>query len=376
MELPSFKLEEFLKKYEFSCRYLLCASDVEPWSLKEILALADEESFTLWESLHLGYTEVPGLPLLRKEIAKLYTTLDQDHVFTTAGAEEGIYCAMQALLSPGDHVIAFSPSYQSLEVLPKVLGAEMTMIKLDPLENWKISFEQLQGAFRPSTKLVVINCPHNPTGALLEREVFEGLIELARGCGAYILSDEVYRFLEMDPVKRLPAMADAYERGVSLNVMTKAFGLAGLRIGWVASRDREVLEKIGAYKLYLSICNSGPSEILALMALRAKEEILERNREIIQTNLSLLERFFERHSVSLRWVRPEGGTMVFPELLLSIPIDQFTERLVAETGVLIMPGTIFDVPGNFFRMGFGRKNMPEVLHHFEQFILNNEMCCK
>ncbi len=194
------------------------------------------------------------------------------------------------------------------------------------------------------------------------------MIALARERGTYIFSDEVYRYLEIDESKRLPAMADAYEKGISLNVMTKAFGLAGLRIGWLASQDRQVLEEAGSYKFYTSICNSAPSEILAIIALKAKDQLLKKNREIVLSNLQILESFFERNSSSLRWVRPESGTIAFPELLLPISIDQLCERLVEKAGVLIMPGSIFDYPGNFFRIGFGRKNMPHVLERFEKFL--------
>jgi aspartate/methionine/tyrosine aminotransferase len=371
MKIPHFKLEEFWKKHEFSAPYLLCPSDAEPWSLKELLTLADSETRHLWDALHLGYTESPGLPLLREEIAQLYSSIDKDQILTTAGAEEGIYCAMQSLLSPGDHVIAISPCYQSLETLPKALGAEVTFITLDPLKKWKMDIEELKSAFRSSTRLLVLNYPHNPTGALLDQQVFETMIDLAKAVGAYIFSDEVYRYLEIDESKRLPAMADAYEKGISLNVMTKAFGLAGLRVGWLASRDAAFLEKTASYKLYTSICNSAPSEILALIALRSKAAILKRNRGIMMDNLQLLDQFFERHKASFGWIRPESGTMAFPELLLPISADQFVQRLVEESGILVMPGSVFDFPGNFFRIGFGRKNMPEILERFEDFLKNN-----
>ena len=368
MKLPAFKLEEFWKKYEFSAPYLLCPSDAETWGLKELLKLADPESMTLWDNLQLGYTESPGLPILREEIAKLYTSLDKDCILTTAGAEEGIYCAMHSLLSAGDHVITISPSYQSLETIPRALGADSTTVVLDPKKNWKLDREQLIQAFRPTTKLLIINCPHNPTGTLFDKQIYETMIALARSSGAYIFSDEVYRYLEIDESKRLPAIADAYEKGISLNVMTKSFGLSGLRIGWLASRDADFLQKVGSYKLYTSICNSAPSEILALIALRAKQVILKRNREIMMNNVKLLDLFFERNSSFMKWNRPESGPIAFPELLLPISVDAFTEQLVKEAGILIMPGTVFDFPGNYFRIGFGRKNMPEILERFERYL--------
>lgn len=371
-DIPVFKLEEFWKKYEFSAPYLLCPSDAESWLLKDILAMADSESISLWENLSLGYTESPGLPILRKEIAGLYDSLEADHILTTAGAEEGIYCAMHSLISKEDHVVVVSPSYQSLETLPQVLGAEITFIHLQSANKWKLEFDQIQSAWRASTKLLILVCPHNPTGTLLEPDVYEKMISLARKTGAYIFCDEVYRFLEIDESKRLPAIADGYEKGISLNVMTKSFGLAGLRIGWLASKDVDFLQKANSYKMYTSICNSAPSEILALIALRSKNRILKRNREIVLRNVELLDEFVKRHPNSIRWVRPESGTIAFLELLLPISIDQFTEQLVKKTGVLIMPATIFDCPGNFFRVGFGRSSMPDVLNRFEQFLITYE----
>jgi len=368
MKIPPFKLEEFWKKYEFSSPYLLCCSDAESWKLHEILELVDPECKKLWDSLSLGYTESPGLPLLRKEIAKLYSQIDKEQVLTFAGAEEGIYCSMQALIEPGDHVIVIDPCYQSLKTLPETLGAHVTSILLDPKKGWQLEMSELKRAFLPTTKLLVLNCPHNPTGAILETEVFEGLIKLARKHGTYIFCDEVYRYLEIDERHRLPSIADAYEKGIALNVMTKAFGLAGLRIGWLATQNANFLQKAGSYKLYTSICNSAPSEILALIALRAKDKILKRNREIMLDNLEILASFMKRYQKVLSWDRPQSGTMGVVKLLLPIPIEKFAEELVKEMGVLIMPGSFFNLSGNFFRVGFGKKNMIEALDRFEQFL--------
>lgn len=368
MNIPAFKLEEFWKKYEFTAPYLLCCSDAESWKLNEILELADPESKKLWESLSLGYTESPGLPILRKEISHLYSSIDNDQVLTFAGAEEGIYCSMRTLVEPGDHVIVIDPCYQSLATLPQSFGADISRIALGSKNQWQLDLKEVETAFRSDTKLLILNYPHNPTGAVLTKEVFEGLIELARKRGAYIFCDEVYRYLEIDEAKRLPSIADAYEKGIALNVMTKAFGLAGLRIGWLATQDVDFLQKVGSYKLYTSICNSAPSEILALIALRAKDKILKRNRKVMLDNLKILDSFMKRHNDLLSWVPPQSGTMAVLELLLPVSIEKFSEELVEKMGVLIMPGNVFDLPGNFFRIGFGKKNMIEALDRFEQFL--------
>lgn len=372
MNIPLFKLEEFWKKYEFTTPYLLCCSDAETWGLEELISLADSNSKKLWQSLTLGYTEPPGHPVLRNEIAALYSSLSAEDVFTFAGAEEGIYCAMRVLIEPGDHVIIVDPCYQSLATLPKTFGAEVTAIQLKFENQWQLDLIEVQKAFRPNTKLLVLNYPHNPTGTILKRAVQDGLIALARTNGAYIFCDEVYRFLEVDEASRLPSIVDEYERGISLNVMTKSFGFAGLRIGWLATRDKSFLREVGSYKLYTSICNSAPSEILAIMALRVKEQILKRNRDVMLKNLQILDEFMKRNDKSLAWIRPQSGTMAVLKLLLPMSVETFAEDLVRTQGVLIMPGSVFDLPGNFFRIGFGKKNMGDILQRFESYLQQQE----
>lgn len=368
MNIPDFKLEEFWKKYEFTAPYLLCCSDAETWTLQELLAMADDDSKKRWDSLALGYTESNGHPILLEEIAHLYDSVKADEILTFAGAEEGIYCTMRVLVQPGDHVIVIDPSYQSLAALPKAFGAEVSSIKLKVENQWNLDLEEVKKAFRSNTKLVVLNYPHNPTGALLDRKVVNEIVQLARKNGTYIFCDEVYRYLEIDETRRIPSIADLYEKGISLNVMTKSFGLAGLRIGWLATKEKNLLRKIGSYKLYTSICNSAPSEILAVMALRVKDQILNRNRGIMLKNLQILEEFMQRNSSSLSWIRPQSGTVGLVKLLLPVSVDIFANDLVEKEGVLIMPGSVLDLPGNFFRIGFGRKNMPEVLKRLESYL--------
>lgn len=367
MKIPPFKLEEFWKKFEFTSPYLLCASDAEAWSVSELLELSDPESRKLWDNLILGYTEVEGHPKLREEISKLYSSLNKDQIITMAGGEEGIYCTLQTMLSKEDHVIVIEPCYQSLKTLCEV-KANLTSIFLDEKKEWKLSLKELEKAFQPNTKLIVINYPHNPTGSLLDKDTFEGMIDLARKNGAYIFSDEMYRYMEINQNDRLPSIADAYEKGITLFGMTKPFGLAGLRIGWLASKDENFLKEISRFKVYTSICNSAPSEVLALIALRSKEKILKRNRNIMKKNLTLLDQFFERNKSIIQWIRPQSGTVGVVKLLFDTDIELFCEKLLKEAGVLIMPGSVVDLPGNFFRIGFGRKNMPEVLGKFENFL--------
>lgn len=368
MRLPLFKLEDFLSQWEFKAPYLLCNSDPQTIPMSELISMADTESRHLWENLHLGYTETKGLPLLREEAASLCSNIDADGILMFAGAEEGIFCTMNTLVSPQDHVIAIVPAYQSLVDLPRSLGADVTTISLTAEQNWQLDMDAFTKAFRPDTKLVVLNYPHNPTGAVLDMPSLQKIIALCRKSGAYLFSDEVYRFMELDAKDRIPPIADLYEKGISLYVLSKAFGMAGLRIGWIACQDKEMLKKISRFKHYASICNSAPSEILALMALRAKDKILSKIHQIMRHNLILLEAFFEKNADLFRWVRPKGGCIGFVELLSDEPVEKFCMRLVERKGVLLMPAGIYDAPGNYFRIGFGRENMAEALEKLTEFI--------
>lgn len=365
MRIADFTLERFFARWEFAVRYVLCASDVQPFTLAELLALADDDSRARWEQLSLGYTESLGLPALRDEIAGLYLGLTPDDVITFAGAEEGIFVAMHALLSPGDHAVVVWPSYQSLHEVARSIGAEVTLVQLDP-RDWSLDVDAVAGAMRPNTKVIVINSPHSPTGAQLRGDELARLISVAELHGATLFSDEVYRFLEHGAPALSPA-AECSDRAMSLGVMSKAFGLAGIRVGWLAMRDAATRKRIAALKDYTTICNSAPSEILALIGLRARTRVVGRARSIIDSNLALLDDFFREHAERFAWVRPVAGSVCFPELLGG-DIDAFAAELVEREGVLLLPSSQFGYAANHFRLGYGRADMPAALERLASFI--------
>ncbi|MBA2381479.1 MAG: aminotransferase class I/II-fold pyridoxal phosphate-dependent enzyme [Chloroflexi bacterium] len=368
MRIPEFALERFFARWEFAVRHLLCASDVEGWRMADLLALADDEGAALWRDLQLGYTEAPGHPLLRAEIATLYEAIEPDDVLVFAGAEEAIFCLSNVLLGPGDHAVVTWPGYQSLYEVGRAAGADVSLHELREADGWALDPGRLIEALRPETRLVVVNAPHNPTGMLPSSAEWAHLTAALATRGIHLLADEVYRFLELDPADRLTAGADAYGRGISLGVMSKSFAMAGLRIGWLATRDRELLLRCAAMKDYTTICSSAPAEILALIGLRARDVVLERSRRIVADNLVELDRFFAGHADRLSWIRPRGGSIGFPRLLDDEPIDDFLARLVEAEGVLLLPGSQFGFPGNHFRIGFGREDLPAALTGFERFL--------
>ena len=370
--LPDFRLETYFSKWEFTARFHMCASDMESLSVKELLALAGDEDRRLWDELRLGYTETFGMPALRQAIANTYDNIDESELLTFAGAEEGIFAAMQVLLASDDHAIVITPNYQAAETVPGSI-CEVTGLALAPDDNWELDVAALREAIRPNTKVISINCPHNPTGKVFSHQTLEQIIAIARETGIYVFSDEVYRLLERSEGVRLPQVADIYERGLSLNVMSKAYGLPGLRIGWIATKDREVLSRMERAKHYLSICNSGPSEVLALIALNASDYILKRNHAIIDDNLILLNAFFADYPKRFEWTVPDGGCIGYPRYTGDDGVENFCKELVEQSGVLLLPASVYSsalnpTPTDRFRIGYGRANTGEGLQVLREFM--------
>jgi aspartate/methionine/tyrosine aminotransferase len=260
------------------------------------------------------------------------------------------------------------PGYQSLYEVGRAAGADVTLHELREADGWALDPERLIGALQPNTRLVVVNAPHNPTGMLPTAAEWRAVTDELAERGIDLLADEVYRFLELDSADPLVAAADAFERGVSLGVMSKSFALAGLRIGWLASRDRDLLARCAKIKDYTTICSSAPSEILALIGLRARDAVLDRSKRIVEANLVRLDRLFAERADRLSWVRPRGGSIGFPRLHDDEPIDTFAERLVDAEGVLLLPGSQFGFEGNHFRIGFGREDLPAAVAGLERFL--------
>ena len=369
MHFPEFKLETYLSRREFSAAYLLCCSDAETWTLSELLKLASPELQQRWEALPLGYDIPSGNATLRETIAQLYPGLGPENILCFAGAEEGIFCTFSRLFGDNTHAIALSPCYQSLRDLPKTFGAQVTDIALRFEDQWQPDLEAIRAAIRPDTQAIIVNSPHNPTGTMLSKENEQALINLCEEYGLTLFADEVYRLLGPKTTEWRAPIASQTGAGISLGVMSKSYGLAGLRVGWIASQNIELLHAIEQTKYYTSICNSVPSELLSCIALEARDTILARNGNIVDHNLSLLDSFMERHAERFSWVRPEGGCCGLVQDHGKENVETLADELLKATGVLIMPGSVYDLTSNTFRIGFGRKNMPEALEHFESFIL-------
>ncbi|MFO7890104.1 MAG: aminotransferase class I/II-fold pyridoxal phosphate-dependent enzyme [bacterium] len=368
MKIQPFKLERFFARFEFTVPFLLCCSDCEAISQKELLQLADEDSLEMWNDLKLGYTESLGHPVLREEITSLYKTVSPENVLVVI-PEEGIYITMNTVLREGDHVITTFPGYQSLYEIAYSLNCEVSRWCPEEKDGkWLFNLNSLRSLIKDNTRLVVINFPHNPTGAILESHELESLANLLREKSIILFSDEMYRFLEYDNEDRLVSACDMYDNAVSLFGMSKSFALAGLRIGWLTTKNTDLYQQCALYKDYTTICSSAPSEILAIMALRVREKILERNLNIIKNNLRLLDNFFKEYSEIFSWNRPKAGPIAFPKLNAEVNIEDFCLDLIEKKGVLLLPSNLYDYEGNNFRIGFARKNMPQALNKLKEYI--------
>jgi aspartate/methionine/tyrosine aminotransferase len=274
---------------------------------------------------------------------------------------------MHAALGAGDHIIVHSPCYQSLGEVAHSLGCEITRWTANEQNGWALDLDDLKRNIRSNTRAVVINTPHNPTGYLMAEDDFREVSRITQAQGIILFSDEVYRESEHDLGDRLPPACDINEQAVSLGVMSKTYGLPGLRIGWIATHNAEIRTKMATLKDYTTICNSAPSEFLAEVALRHRQKIAQRNLDIITSNLAILDNFFARHDEQFTWIRPKAGPMAFPRLV-GEDIASFCHELVTTSGVLLLPGTLYDDRGNHFRIGFGRKNFPEAVTRWEEFL--------
>ena len=358
--LPDFRLETYFSRWEFAARYHLTASDAQTMSLGELLEMADDDGRDRWESVTLGYTETYGLPALREAIASTYDQVSAADVLCFAGAEEGIYLAMRTLLEPGDHVVVVTPNYQAAETLPMSV-CEVSGVALRPEDGWALDVHEIEARLRPTTRMVSVNFPNNPTGAVPDAETWRRLAALCDERGIALFSDEVYRGLERPPRTPLPQATDLSPTALSVNVMSKAYGLPGLRIGWIACRDRAVLDRLERAKHYTSICNSAPSEILALIALRSRQRILERNRRIVAENIPVFDAFFAKFAELFEWEPPRGGCVCFPRYLGPDGVEAMCTELVEREGVLLLPASVYrsaltPTPTDRFRIGVGRRD--------------------
>ncbi|MFM7856107.1 MAG: aminotransferase class I/II-fold pyridoxal phosphate-dependent enzyme [Flammeovirgaceae bacterium] len=366
MHLTDFKLERYFAKYEFSTKYLLSSSDCDGYPLQYVLDCATPRERRLYDEIKLGYTDSSGSLFLREAIARQYKSIAPDQVVVTSPGEAN-FALMNVLLQAGDHVICMSPAYQSLYQIAEDLGARVSYWKPHH-EHWYYDVGELEKLVTPSTKLLIVNFPHNPTGFIPTCEEQQKLVAIAEKHNIVLFADEMYHQRVHDEKNQIPAFCDLYENAVSLWGMAKSFGLAGLRMGWLASHNQKLLQKVLAFKDYLTICNNPISEALTAIALNHKEKFIEPNLNKIRANIALFERFAHEEAKTFLFQKPKAGSTSFVQLVNGEAATHFSERVVQEAGIMLLPSEMFDYGTQHLRVGFGRASMPEVLEVLKKYL--------
>ena len=352
MKIRPFAVEEWMNAYETGARCNIAETCVDSISVDELFQLCGEDSTAFWKQFsarRLTYGDIEGAPAFREGICRLYKTLKPEEVVTTHGAAGGNHHVFYSLVEPGDRVISIMPTYQQLYSIPESYGAEVRLLNLTPENGYLPALEQLRELAVPGTKLICINNPNNPTGALMSTELLREIVEIAKSVDAYVLCDEVYRHLTQEDVW-CESIVDLYEKGISVSSMSKVFSLAGLRLGWIATHDEALRKAILSHRDYNHISCGMFDEALAAVALRHSDVILERNRGIVRENLSVLDAWVQSEP-RIHYQKPQAGTTALVYYDYAPDSYTFCTRMYHETGAFVTPGDCFEQPKSM-RIGY------------------------
>lgn len=366
MKIDEFKLERYFAKYEFSTKYLLSSSDCDGYSLEYILQCANSDELKLWNNLKFGYTDSAGSLFLREIIASQYKTMNTENIVVLSPGEAN-FILMNVALEAGDEVVCMAPAYQSLYQIAVNLGCKLKYWYPDE-ESLSYNIYDLDKLVSSKTKMLILNFPHNPTGFLPTREELDKIIDISRKNNVLLFSDEMYYKLVHNESDNIPSICDLYENSISLWGMAKSFGLAGLRLGWIATKRNDLIKKILSFKDYLTICNNAAGEVLSAIAINHKEKFINPNIDKIIKNKKLFESFVNKNSNLLSFNSPKAGSTALVKFNIKTSAYEYSEQMVKNTGIMLVPSEMFDYGTKHARIGFGRENFPEILEVWQRDI--------
>ncbi|MDO4650095.1 MAG: aminotransferase [Eubacteriales bacterium] len=359
MNIKPFAVEEWMNQYEVGAKYNIAETCVDSVSMDELFDLTGIDKAAFLEEFcarRLTYGDIEGLPELKKGICSLYKSLSIDEIVTTHGASGANHHVFYTLVQPGDRVISITPTYQQLYSIPESYGADVRYLHLTKENRYLPDLGELKSLLTPNTKLICINNPNNPTGALMSKKLLCEIVDLARQVDAYVLCDEVYRHLTQEDVW-CESIVDLYEKGISVSSMSKVFSLAGLRLGWIASHDHRFIRSCFSHRDYNLVSCGVFDESVASLALQKKDVLLKRNCQIVRNNLSILDQWVQSEPM-VHYQKPQAGTTALVFYDLPIPSVEFCDRMYHETGAFVTPGDCFEEP---FSMRIGYACEEEVL---------------
>lgn len=351
MKIRPFAVEEWMNEYETGAKYNIAETCVNSVSLDELFAItgADRAGLDEFCTRRMTYGHIEGAPAFKEGICRLYRTLKPEDVVTTHGAAGANHHVFYSLVEPGDEIVSIMPTYQQLYSIPESFRADVRLVHLKPENHYHIDADELRAAVTPRTKMICINNPNNPTGALLTKEELLTIIGIAKEVGAWVMCDEVYRHLTQKD-EWCESVADLYDKGISVSSMSKVFSLAGLRLGWIATHDEEVIRACLSHRDYNLVSCGMFDEWAAGIALRDPEKLLARNRAIVRENLAVLDAWVASQP-HVSYVRPEAGTTALVYYDLDLPSRAFCEEMYHATGAFVTPGDCFELE-YCFRVGY------------------------
>ena len=352
MKIDSFKIEEWMNKYEASARYDLTTTCISPLCIGE-LPFSNEIFKT-----KLSYGDITGSTRLKENICSLYENQKTENITITHGAIGANQLVFLSLLEAGDEVVSIVPTYQQHYSIPKSLGAEVKLYFLKEENNWLPDLEELDRVLTPKTKLLCLNNPNNPTGSVIPDLTLEKIVEIAKKKNIWILSDEVYRGLNLIGKPYSKSIADLYERGISVGSMSKTYSLPGLRVGWVVGR-LDLINEINHQRQYNTISVSILDDYFASVALENRDYIAKRNFGIMHNGFNILSDWL-RENPDFHCVLPSGGTTVLLKYNTSLPSREYCRKLQKDTGVALLPGETLEMEG-YVRLGYCAENLKEAL---------------
>lgn len=374
MKIRTFKVEQWMNEYENDAVYNLAETCVDSLTVRELLTLAGEDPEKYMASLvdtRLSYSHIHGSPELLDGMSSLYRNIKPSQVVPTHGAIGANYSAIITILEPGDSMVSVMPTYQQHYSIPESIGAEVKILQLTKENNFLPDLAELRELVNKNTKMITVNNPNNPSGSWIPEETMKEIVEIARSVGAYVLCDEVYRGISEDG-SYMASIVDIYEKGISVCSMSKVFSLAGLRMGWIATRDEELLTALRERRDYDTISCGVLDDIFASLALKNKDRIFARNREIMLKNREILDKWVQKEK-HVSYVRPVAGTTALLFYDLDIPSRELCTDLLRKTGVFFTPGECFEQEGSV-RIGYAydSKTLEEGLEKFSQYMAERE----
>jgi len=370
MQIKPFAVEKWMSTYEDGARFNIAETCVDSVSLDELFALTGQDRdafFRQFSARRLTYGAIEGAPAFKQGVCKLYKTISPEHIVPTHGAAGANHHIFYSLLEPGDRVVSIMPTYQQLYSIPESFGADVQLLHLCQKNDYLPNLDELRALVTPETKMICINNPNNPTGALMSSGLLREIVEIAKSVGAYILCDEVYRHLTQAD-GWCESVADLYDKGISVSSMSKVFSLAGLRLGWIATHDTDVVRACLSHRDYDLISCGMFDEAVAAVALEHSEKLLERNRTIVRENLAILDEWVKSEP-ALTYTKPMAGTTALVYYNYDIPSYEFCEQMYRETGAFVTPGDCFEQPHSV-RIGYANNTqvLKDGLEAFSAFL--------